>query len=150
MTSVFFRMGGDTARVYNQSMGYVDDDGKYTCAGKTNILIRVMLTALFVFGCVAAGGVLSPAAAGWTAVGIGGAAFLVQLAGGNLQNRKADLIVGGLFATALVTIGSLGGVGMLAGAQVGYCLVGILAGEALLYCCAWRCYKEHVQIKNKE
>ncbi|MCH9627571.1 MAG: hypothetical protein S4CHLAM2_12120 [Chlamydiales bacterium] len=150
MTFALCLSGTEAAQAYNQSKGYVDREGRYTCAGKTNILVRVMLTALFVFGCVAAGGVLSPAAAGWTAVGGGGAALLMQLAGGNLRNRKADLIVGGLFAISLITVGSLGGAGILTGAQVGYCLIGILAGEALLYCCAWRCYEESKRVQHKD
>lgn len=132
---------GSTARAhhqYNKDHRLKDKDGNYTRAGKMNIVSNVMLVALFIIGILAATGGMSAAAAGWSAVGLGGGALFAQLLGGDLKKRKVDLILAAICAAGLITVGALGGTGVLTGAQLGYSLIGIIGVNAIFWCCCCR------------
>jgi len=143
--------GQNVQKAYNVQHGYIDRSGEnYTAAGKANILSNVMLVALFVIGIVAATGAMSATAAGWTAVGLGGAALAIQFCGGNLKNRKVDLILAAVVAATIITMGALGGAGVLTGAQVGYSLIGIIGTQAIFYLCCCRAHAKHQENKARQ
>jgi hypothetical protein len=125
-------------RQYNKDHRLTDRDDNYTRAGKMNIVSNVMLVALFIIGILAATGGMSAAAAGWSAVGLGGGALIAQLLGGDLKNRKVDLILTALCAAGLIAVGALGGTGVLTSAQLGYSLIGIVGVNAIFWCCCCR------------
>jgi hypothetical protein len=80
--------------------------------------------ALFIIGCIGAAGILPGSLIGWTAVGLGGAGFLLSLSLGNFEKRKVELITGALLAAVYVTVGALGATGILSATQVGWGIIG--------------------------
>lgn len=97
--------------------------GPKCCAATT--VNGVAMLALFVIGCMGAAGTFPGAAIGWVTVGLGGGAFLFNLAStDDFKRRKLDLIAAAVMAAILVTVGTLGGMGMLSTAQVGWGIVG--------------------------
>ena len=91
----------------------------------TNLLGKILLVALFVIGCVGASGAFGGSAMGWTTLGVGVSYLGVKLIGGNLKERKVDLIAAAIIVASLIIFGTLGGVGLLTAAHVGYALIGI-------------------------
>ena len=116
---------------YSQLMGSTTP-----CARATNLVGKVLLVALFVIGCVGAAGAFSGSAMGWTTLGVGLSYLGVKLLGGNLKERKVDLIAAAVMVASLIIFGALGGVGLLTGAQVGYVLIGQMLLLSALSTCA--------------
>lgn len=90
--------------------------------------------ALFILGSIGAAGILPGSIMGWVAVGLGGGAFALSLAGGNLKKRKFELIVTGLMVASIVTVGGLGAAGILSGTQVGCGIFGTVLASMPLIC----------------
>ena len=57
-------------------------------------------------------------------VGLAGGGFALNLSLGNLEKRKFELITGALMAAVLITVGALGGTGLLSTTQVGWGIIG--------------------------
>lgn len=133
---------------YNQDMHYVQD-GDYTLAGKTNICAQIIFLTLFVIGCVTAGGGLSAAAGGWTAMSLGAVAVLLKFAGKNWSQRKVDLIASLIFSAAFISMGILGGVGTISAVQLGGSVIGIMGAHFVFYSCILR-GKAGVELGNKK
>ena len=125
----------DLNNEFYRFIGYKNEAGNFTRAAKTNLVASAALIALFTVGCLAVGGVVSPAAVAWTGVGVGAGTFLLDLAGGNLSNRKVHLAFTGVISIALITIGILGipQVALLSTTQVGLTMMGITGGTFLVF-----------------
>lgn len=114
---------------YSAFVGNNTEKSKFSaCAGGT------LFCALFIIGILAASGTFPGSAMGWTTVGIGGGYLLVKLLGGNLQNRKVDLLSSALLGALIVTFGALGASAILTPAQVGYLIIGTCGLAALSTC----------------
>ncbi|MCC5832557.1 MAG: hypothetical protein JJU12_05895 [Chlamydiales bacterium] len=129
-----YNKGRRITEQYNKDHRLTNESGDYTRVGKMNIVSNVMLVALLIIGIVAATGGIPAAAAGWTAVGLGGGALMAQLLGGDLKKRKVDVILSTLLAAGIIAMGALGGAGVLTRAQLGYSLIGITGANAILWC----------------
>ncbi len=88
--------------------------------------------ALFVIACMAAAGTFPGATAGWVAVGIGAGGFVLNLISGNLKERKWEIITTALATALLVTIGALGGTGVIAAHHVGGAILGATFGGGII------------------
>ena len=120
---------------YNEKMRYTDDDGNYTRAGKTNCVARVMFLILFIIGFMAAANKISGRAGGWIAAALGAGIIFMQFAGGNLKERRIDVFATTMLVANIVTMGVLGGIGKIPGAQVGQLMIIITITALLIYCC---------------
>jgi hypothetical protein len=105
------------------------------CAKIANLLGNGILLAVFVIGCLGAGGVFSGAVMGWIVVGLGAGYMAMKLLGGNVRNRRIDLISSTVVAASILTFGALGVTGVLATAHIGYALIGSVAMTALAAIC---------------
>lgn len=63
-------------------------------------------------------------------MGLGAGLLLVSLASGQLKERKWNLLIIGLASAALITVGSLGGVGVLSISQLAWTVIGTTGGVA--------------------
>src|ERR1700722_19660073 len=88
-------------------------------------LKTIAIFALFVIGCMGAAGTFPGSAIGWITVGISGGGFLLSLGLGKFKKRKFQLIILALITAVMVTVGTLGGTGVLSTAQVGWGIIGI-------------------------
>ena len=123
---------------YNTFMEYRGGDGKITRSGRANHTATVLLVALFVIGIAATTGALSGVATATCVSGLGGGAMVTQLLGGNLKNRKFDVLTSALFATTLLVVGALGFGGVLSAAQMGQGVIGTLLIQGAFYFCIAR------------
>lgn len=89
--------------------------------------------ALFIIGCMGFAGALPPSATGWVTLGLASSAFAFNMLSGYLEKPKfmksvttLELIPQGFVTAALLTLGSLGGAGILSATQVGGGVVGTL------------------------
>lgn len=121
-----------------KAQGY--EPGPKCCA--TTSLAAIAGIALFIIGCVGAAGAFPGSAIGWVTVGLAGGRFALQLAMGNFKQRKIDLIVSGLLAAVLVTVGTLGGMGVLSATQVGWGIIGTALAFVPLRCTT-SCFKQY-------
>jgi hypothetical protein len=98
--------------------------------------------ALFIIGCIGAAGILPGSTMGWLVIGLGSGSFLLQLAGGRLQERKGALLVVAVITLVFIILAALGVAGILSGAQVGWGVVGtclVPAGVACVATCGALC-----------
>lgn len=86
-----------------------------TSIAAEKISLFVMSLPILIVLILGATGVMSATTMGWTVAGLAGAGFLIQLAGGDWKNRAVSLILSAAFASLMVTLGCLGGTGVLAG-----------------------------------
>lgn len=100
---------------------------------KMNTLSSVLAFALLVITCLGMSGVIPGSRFGWTVLGLGGATMLLHLHGGNLKNRKIDLISWAIFASTLIVLGALGGTNILSNVQVGYGCLTVLTASLIFY-----------------
>lgn len=84
-----------------------------------NIFTALALTALIGVAIAALCGAISPAAAGGTAIGLGGSAFGLCALQGNWKNRKFVLITLVLACGSLMALGALGMAGLLPAYNLG-------------------------------
>jgi len=120
-----------------RAQGY--EPGPKCCA--TQGLSTLAGMALFIIGCIGAAGAFPGSSIGWVAVGLGGGGFALSLAAGNLKKRKLDLIPAAIIAAIVVTIGALGGAGVLSATQVGWGIVGTTLAAGPIFCC-FSCAKQ--------
>lgn len=73
---------------------------------------------VFIILVLGATGVMSNAAMGCSVAGIAGGAFLIKLAGGDFKKRLPSLLMSATFAALMVTLGVLGGTGVLTGSAL--------------------------------
>jgi hypothetical protein len=120
------------------------ETGPQCCISQS--LQELTLLALFIIGCLGTAGAFPGGSMiGWITVGLAGSFFVFSLAGGNCGKRIPDLILHGLIAAALVTVGALGGIGILSTTQVGWGVIGTsLAATPIARCMGARrfCKKE--------
>jgi hypothetical protein len=92
--------------------------------------------ALFVIGCIGAAGILPSSTMGWSAIGLGGAGFLLHITTEDKwKERKMTLLIGTAISLLPVVLGALGVTGILSGIQVGWGLIGIPLTTAPIICC---------------
>lgn len=120
---------------YNEvakDLGYEFGLKCYTFVG----LAHIASLALFIIGCIGAAGAFpgSGSTMGWVTVGLALGTFALYLAYGKLKERKHELIVFGLIAAALVTVGALGSASILSTAQVGWGIIGTTLAVIPLQC----------------
>lgn len=133
---------------YQRNMGFRDSEGIETRAYWTNCISNIMLVALFALSCITIAGVLPVSIMGWTALGIGAGTVLMEVVGGKCKQRTFSLLATAFFSVAIMTIGALGGAGVLATTHVGFALLGITSAQFLFYCCGGRGLAAH-QIYNE-
>lgn len=101
----------------------------------TSICVTIITwMTLLIIASIATTGIFSGYSIGWAVVGISLGKYAFQLLAGNLKNRGSELIYHALKVTALLIIGTLGGLGVLTGVQVGWCTIGILLTPNLFAC----------------
>lgn len=91
--------------------------------------------ALFIIACVAASGVLSPQVAGYSIAGLAGGTFLFRLCAGNVKNSKTKIVFAALLAATFVTLGALGGTGILSVKNLGISVISITLGSNFIITC---------------
>jgi hypothetical protein len=100
----------------------------YECSPKCCAAMSLSVitgAALFIIGCIGAAGAFPGSSIGWVTVGLAGGTFiLTNLASNKFKERKFELISSALITAILVTVGVLGGVGILSSTQVGWGIVG--------------------------
>lgn len=133
-----------TQKEYYKQIGYQE-----TRPFMMGCISNVLMVALLAIGCLAASGILSATVAGWTAVGLGGGALTAEFIGGRVCSRMISILISSLFVVSIITIGALGGVGVLTSAHVGYALIGSIATQFVFYSCFGRAYAYH-QVLRKE
>lgn len=94
------------------------------CSKVANLLSNVVLLAVFIIGCAGAAQVIPGSAMGWSVVGLGGGYMAVKILAGNIKSRAVDLISSSIVAVAIIVFGTLGCIGVLTNAQMGYALIG--------------------------
>lgn len=114
----------------------LNPSGKDSCV---QCLAAIASIALLVIGSMGVAGHFTNPTFGWVVAGLGGGAFIANLAYGNLKERKWLLISGALIAAIYVTVGILGGMNMLTSVQVGWGVVGPLIASMGLGCCFGCC-----------
>ncbi|MCH9628200.1 MAG: hypothetical protein S4CHLAM2_18550 [Chlamydiales bacterium] len=88
-------------------------------------LSEVAIVALFMIGCIGASGAFPGSMSiGWAAVGGGAGLAVLSVCAGNLRGRKLKVLTSALMAATLITVGALGGAGILSATQVGWALIG--------------------------
>lgn len=104
-------------------LGYKGDpaDLKWKATQGLSLITGIVL---LIIGCVAAAGAFPGASLPWVTVGLAGGGFLLTLAYGKFSDRKFELISRALMAAAFITIGALGGAGILSTAGVAYGIIG--------------------------
>lgn len=123
-----------SVRVYGRGWGCVGPQSFYseiTCW-------MTIPAALFIILILGATGVLSSSTLGWSVAGVAGGGFFLQLAGGKPKARAASLILSGLYASLLVTLGCLGGAGVLSGASL---ITALFVAYFVGGCCFINCGK---------
>jgi len=100
--------------------------------------------AIFIIGCIAAGGAIPPVAAGWSIVGLGAAAGLAGIPVLIKSGQKAIAVILALLAAGYLAVGVCGGIGVLTAPQLGWSVLGIAGGFVVLTigtCCCVVCCK---------
>ncbi len=95
------------------------------CCSATLSLSEIAILALFIIGCIGASGAFPGSMSiGWTAVGVGSGLAVLSVCAGNLRGRKLKVLTSALMAATLITVGALGGAGILSATQVSWAIVG--------------------------
>jgi hypothetical protein len=128
----------DTCANYSRTVLNVEPGAK--CCVSLSGLMACSL-ALFIIGCIGAAGAFPGPTMGWVTVGLAGGGFVLQFVPGNLKQRKVDLICGSLGWVAAIAIGTLGGLGILSATQVGWSILGIIAGNLVIGACVLPIFK---------
>lgn len=82
------------------------------------ILVFLSLWAIIIIGILGATQTLSSATMGWTLLGLGSGILVANLLIG-IESRKWVLLTFSAFAATFITLGALGGAGILSASQVG-------------------------------
>lgn len=128
----------DIASHYNEMMGY-NSPRVRGC----NILAKTCLAALIVLASLTLAGHLAPTHLSWSAVGLGSSYLVIQGAGGKLRERKVALLMEALIAATVITLGCLGGTGVLSGALVSQALLIAILAQGLFFVCCARPFAHH-------
>ncbi len=100
----------------------------------TSTLATLSTLALFTISCVAAAGAFPSPYMGYVAIGLGGFSIAMNLAGGNLGERKVQVIIHAVIAALYITLGALGAAGILSNVQLGWGIVGTVLSVVGLGC----------------
>ena len=110
-------------QVDSQIKNYGYECSPKCCAAMSLSIITSI--SLFIIGCIGAAGAFPGSSIGWVTVGLAGGTFiLTNLASNKFKERIFELISSALITAILVTVGVLGGVGILSSTQVGWGIVG--------------------------
>ncbi len=127
--------------------GYQKQD---SCVKAALGLSEMTILALFIIGCIGASGAFPTSMSiGWTAVGAGAGLAVLSVCARNLGSRKLKVLTSALMAATLITVGALGGVGLLSSAQVGWAVVGTVLVSIPLRCGICRYHSHAVQKHNR-
>jgi hypothetical protein len=137
---------GEIVKAQGKAQGY--ELGPKCCAIMG--LSAITGLTLFIIGCVGAAGAFPGSAIGWVTVGLAGGGFALNLAVGNLEKRKVELIVGALVAAVLITVGALGGTGLLSTIQVGWGIIGASLASLPVSCVAACLKGRHIEQVHME
>jgi|GEM_PF-4222041 hypothetical protein len=87
---------------------YEEQEGVSVFGWVAHSLDTIIYLALPIIGFLGACGIMPGSTFGWTGVGLGCGSLLLQLAPGNLKDRKITLLTGGLVASLVIVLAALG------------------------------------------
>jgi len=91
--------------------------------------------ALFIIAATAAAGKFPTPKLGWTVIGLGSALLISDLIVASESENKRDAFLALVIGVAYITLGALGGAGIINGRQVGQGILGTMGAVLLLSVC---------------
>jgi|GEM_PF-3470742 len=124
-------------RIWNRE-GHIDlfrntrnQNSIYKCSLSKSLAI-IGEVALLIIACLAAAGKFPTPKLGWTVIGLGSALLIPDLIfASQLKNKKVSFWVFAAIA-AYITLGALGGIGIISAKQVGHGLLGTIGVSLVL------------------